>query len=292
MTATVTPTQPAELLAPMSAVELHGAKAMALTNAPVASMESFDQFRFALEPASFNDAFKLAAIVAKVGMYGCSTPEGALVRLLTGRALGLPATVALQHVYDVNGRPSLSAKLKMTLTMRHPECEKFEHIESDSKHAVYVIQRKGQPEKRFEFRFEQAIAAKLVKPDSNWEKWPSRMCQARASSEASDVVFPDACMGLPTLEEAIDMGADTAPPTVAGPVQQVQLARDFDAEFLALKTRIANASTKDEKRAAHAAVVAFAAEAGEPYATEIKAHWNTVHATKKNGDAPEQGKLV
>jgi hypothetical protein len=301
---TMTTAASSETLAPLSSAELQG-KSTALATSVPSPAASFDQYRFALEPASFNDAFKLAAIVAKAQMYGCTTPEGALIRLLTGRSLGLPATVALQHVYDVKGRPSLSAKLKMTLTMRHPECEKFEHVESDEKHATYVIKRKGQPEKRFTYTFEQAKIAGVVKPDSAWMTVPIRMNEARASSHASDVVFPDACMGLPTLEEVLDMGpAESTPSQTAKPVvSQGEPARDFDAEALALKAKITAAETKEAKRAVHAEVATFCQEAGEPYASDAKTCWNLIHGpAKKNGDAPasadppfgsaSQGKLV
>lgn len=278
MTATVAhDTATGELVSPLTAVELAGTRT-ALAIAPPAPAATFDSFRFALEPASFTDAYKMAAIVAKSGLYGVKSPEDALVRIMTGRSLGLPTNVSLQHVYEVYGRPSLSARLKMTLTLRHPECEKFEHVESDDKRAIYVIKRRGQDERRFTFTIEDAQRAQLVKDDSGWKKWPRRMLQARASSEASDVIFPEACMGMPTVEESIDAGpAESTPVATSKPVQQAAQTRDFDAEAVALKAKITAAQTKDEKRAVRAEVGTFANEAGEPWATEAKTFYNLVH---------------
>ena len=274
-----------ETVTPLPELSHRSAALAVSTPSALAAPQTFDSFRLGLEPNSFGEASRFAAIVAKSGLYKVKTPEDALVRLMTGRALGLPATVSLQHVYEVYGMPSLSARLKMTLTLRHPECEVFEYVESDAKHAVYRIKRKGSPERKFEFKIEQAVVAGLVKKDSAWEKWPQRLCEARASSHASDVVFPDACMGLPTVEEALDLGPTELTKPDASPAQAAT-QRDFDAEALKLKEKITGAQTKEEKRAVHAEVASFCQEAGEPWASEAKTYYNLIHGPKKNGDAP------
>jgi len=283
-TANAEPVAPLPLPTPTSTAAL----AQVQTNPAMQPTQALDSYRFALEPTTFTDAYKLASVVAKSKLYGIETAEDALVRLMTGRSLGLPAAVSFQHIYVVYGRPGLSARLKMSLTIRHPECEKFLYVESDAKHATYIIKRRGQPERTFTYTIEHAQLAGVVKKDSAWMTVPTRMLEARASSWASDVIFPEACMGMPTIEEAIDMGQADGQPVDTRPVAQGAPRRDFDAECQVLKARITAAQTKEDKRAVHADVATFSQEAGEPWATECKNLWNLVHGPKKEAGTGQQ----
>jgi hypothetical protein len=278
----------------------HAAPSAAIVRAP----QSDDTFRFALEPSGFREAQTVAAIVAKTGMCGVKTPEEALVRLMTGRTLGIPSFVALQHVYDVEGRPSLSAKLKVALCLRHPECEKFEHVESDHQHATYRAKRRGLPEKTVTFTIDDAKRAGLVKEKSNWEKWPRRMVQARASSELADILFPDACMGMPTVEEsydaraiettgeivqtASDMAKSVIPTHFPGAAAAPE--RDWASEAALLKHRIQTAKTQDERASVRPDVAKFLAEAPEPHLSDVKDYYNaTAKLTKSDAKQTELG---
>jgi|HubBroStandDraft_4_1064222.scaffolds.fasta_scaffold238183_2 hypothetical protein len=255
-----------------------------------ASPPTDDGFRFALEPAGFREAQTVAAIVAKAGICKVKTPEEAMIRMMTGRALGIPTFIALQHVYDVEGRPSLSSKLKVALCMRHPDCEYFELVESDEKHATYRTKRRGRDEVRRTFTVDMAVRAQLVKKDSNWEKWPHRMCQARASGELADVVFPDACMGMPSVEESYDARASelvgevvtTAEPQPSPSPPQAAPMRDYASEVALLKHRISNAKTTDELKGLRKDAETFAESAGEPYAADVKAFYNKMRGELKN----------
>ncbi len=256
-----------------------------------------DEFRFALEPVGFREAQAVSAIIAKTGICKIRTPEEALVRLMTGRSLGIPTFIALQHVYDVEGRPSLSAKLKVALCLRHPDCIYFDHVESDETHATYRTKRRGREEQKRTFTIEDAKRAGLVKPESNWAKWPRRMLQARASGELADIVFPDAVMGMPSVEEAIDeresaprvgemqgeiVTAAEAKKSVdhlyPGPPQAAP-PRDLEKEAAALKARIAAAKNDVERKAVRADVATFLETAGEPYAGDVKAYYNETIAS-------------
>lgn len=257
-----------------------------------------NDYRLALEPNNFREAQSLAAMVSKSGMFASKdallSPESALVRIMTGRALGLPTFIALMHIYDVYGRPALSSRLKISLCMRLPEFEYFDHISSDNNQATYRAKRKGRPEIERKFTLEQAKTAQLVKKDSNWEKWPHRMLQARASGELADLLFPEATMGLPNLEEAADgLGrADVERaeelrgevvsggyPTQAGP------ARDFDAEVADLRKRLTGCTTDLEKKTWRTDAAKLGKEAGDPWAGEIKTMWATL-ATETGKAAP------
>jgi hypothetical protein len=273
------------------------------TTAPPAAIvrapQTDDRFRFALEPEGFREAQTMCAIIAKAGVCGIKSPEEAMIRLLAGRELGIPTMIALQNVYDVYGRPSLSAKLKVALCLRHPECEYFEHVSSDEKQATYKAKRRGRDEQKRTFKIEQAVTAQLVKKDSNWEKWPHRMLQARAAGELADLVFPDACMGMPSVEEAYDAGPPARPARaydeMTGEViEQTQApaqaapTRDLESEAALLKHRISTlmpAMTDADKKTLRADVGAFIESAGEPYAQEMKKFYNAALAEAKKKPA-------
>lgn len=254
----------------------------------LAKRDADDMFKFGLEPAGLTEAMDLCKLISESGMFGGTqggklSPQSALVRLMTGRQLGIPAMAALQNVYDVYGRPALSARLKMALVLRHPECEKFEHVSSDNTKAVYVVKRRGQAEKTFEFKIEDAHRAGLVKKDSNWEKWPRRMCQARASSEAADVVFPEACMGLPVLEEAEDEGRRASDIVVEVTKPETVPARDWDAEAAKLKAALTEAAELGGAavKSAREMFKRFQEEAPAEHAQAVLAFYNELAAKKR-----------
>lgn len=256
-----------------------------------------DAFRFGLEPDSLTQALAVCDRIAKMGLANINTSEQALLRLMTGRALGIPAMVALQHVYDVNGRTSLSAKLKVALCLRHPDCEYFVHVSSDENKATYKCKRRGEDEQTRTFTIEDAKRAQLsFKPDSNWSRYPRRMLQARASSELADIVFPDATMGLLSTEEAEEterpgeLRGEVVPPTVP--------ARNWTQESDAIKAALTDAVQKADKARmteTRKKMKTFLDEAPASIGEDLQRYYNMVkdQATKpaeapKTGTAPTQ----
>ena len=251
--------------------------------------------RFSLEPTDFDGAIRAANVISQSGMFGGISMPQVLVRILTGRSLGIPMMVAMVHVYDVEGRPSVSARLKAALCLRHPDCELLEYVSGDATQATYRIKRRGQDAKVFKFTIEQAKAAGLLtredgsaKKGSGWLKWPHRMLQARAVSEAVDVVFPEAAMGLSTFEEGREdemVGEVVATaPNIAQPVEAPHVVtRQWTAESSALKERLATAIASKDKKA-FAAVrrdfMKFHDEAPQDIAEEILRFYNEASRTK------------
>jgi hypothetical protein len=252
-----------------------------------------NSFALALEPGDFHHAVSLAKIISESGMWAPKgqaklTEQQALMRLMTGRNLGIPAVIAMQHVYDLYGRTGISAALKQALVIRHPHCEAFEHVSSDLKQAVWKVKRKGSPEQLITFTIDDAQRAGLIKPDSNWAKYPRRMLQARARAEAADIWFPDATMGLPTideLEEEIQAEVVLAP---GQPPPQAAPQRDFTAEAEALKQAIADAAngTSEDQKAVRAMYKKFEGEAPADLVDEVKRYYAMIRGDKKRGTAP------
>jgi hypothetical protein len=249
-----------------------------------------NSFALALEPNDFQHAMSLAQLISDSGMFAPKgaakvTAQEALMRLMTGRNLGIPAVVAMNHVYSIYGRTGLSAALKHALVVRHPHCEAFEHVSSDNTKAVWKVKRKGSLEHLVTFTIEDAQRAGLVKPDSNWLKYPRRMLQARARGEAADIHFPDATMGLPTIDELEDEMQGEVVPQGAPPPQVA--ARDWQAEADALKQAVTDAAASgktEDKKAVHALIGKFSAEAPEELAKGCKDFYNLVLGAKKKDE--------
>ena len=241
-------------------------------------------FRNALEPSDFASAYNLAAIAAKVHLCGVTSPEDALVRIMTGREMGLTAFQAMRLVYVVEGRPALDASFMLALCINRPECEYFECVETTREKATYRAKRRGRKEQVLTWTIEQAVAAGLLSrgkdpSKNNWNRYPDAMLRARCVSALARMVFPEAICGLYTREElagidsvatyADEMTAEIVEPSPS-PVPPQAAQRDFAAESDAIKQRIVDAKTKDELKAVRAEAAAFVADAGEPWATQLR----------------------
>lgn len=280
----------------------NGSQAMTKAEPEAVEVNGDLSFRREMEPHTLDALYKVAASVAKIGLCGVSSPEEAMVRMLTGRELGLTMMQSLRGVYVVEGNPSLSAALKQSICLAHPAtCEVFRMIESTAEKATYRVKRKGEPEQDFTWTIADAKTALLLNrgkdpSQSNWSKYPRRMLQARAKSEAADVVFSDLLLGFPTREEMEDeriQVRQSKNDPVTGEVYEAEVVpspvasapRDFDAECATLKRAISDAKSKEDKAAVRKAVAMW--DGGEPWAGELKAFYNMLHAPKAPPVAPK-----
>lgn len=288
-----TPEKPAAAPVPMQA-------------APLAVRASDDAYRLALEPNGFQEAQKVASMIAAIQLCGITRPEDAMARIMTGRALGIPTMASLRSVDIIEGRPGLRAQLKVALARRLPECEYIECIETSGEKATYEGKRRGRPERRLSFTIQEAMQAELLdrgkdanaKKMNNWNRYPAAMLRARASGQLVDMMFPEATLGLPSSEEVEDE-IDTRTITVAAEVTtatpappQAAPARNFEHEMEALAlrtTKAIDAQDREAVKSVRAEIDKFASEAGEPYATTIRAHYNhRIELAKQGKQAPTQ----
>jgi hypothetical protein len=251
------------------------------TSTEMARRDTQELFKLGLEPDGLDGAISLCERIAETGMFSGdrdgapAKPGSLLVRLMTGRELGIPAMAALCNVYEVYGRPALSSRLKVALCLRHPECERFELLELTETSCTYIVKRTGRTEKPYTFTLDEARKAGIVKKDSNWEKWPRRMLVARASGFAADTEFPEAGMGLPSLEEAQDYGeGGSRAGELRGEVVPPQAAkRDWPAESEAIKAALQQAASDGDVEAiklARAKATIFQTEAPVDVAKDLE----------------------
>jgi hypothetical protein len=265
-------------------------------------------FRLQMEPTSIEGLYKVAATVAKIQLCGVTSPEDALCRMLAGRELGLSLMQSMRGIYVVEGRPSLAARLKMGLCLSHSEvCETFEHVTSDDKHATFKVKRVGRAEKLYTYTIEEAHQALLVDrgkdtKQNNWHKHRRAMLEARAMSRAADTEFPELMFGLPSREEMEDERAGRIDPrgsitvdaepsasrAVAPPVASTPV-RNVNDEAVALKEDIMNAPKDvDGRKPIRERIAAFAADVGEPWASEVKNFYALTWAPKKEANGATQ----
>lgn len=114
-------------------------------------------------------------------------PANVLVAIETGHMLGIAPMAALQNVYVIEGKPTMSAALLSALVRRAGHRVR---VTGGDEHATAEIVRADDPEftYRSEWTTDRARKADLLRKDT-WQKYPAAMLKARATSE----VCRDAC---------------------------------------------------------------------------------------------------
>jgi len=255
---------------------------------------TLESYRKGLEPMSIEAAFRTSEVLALTKMCGITSTADALARIMTGRELGLTAMQSIRGVYMIEGKPSLDASLMMGLCMQHPDCEKFEFIETNDKRATLLIKRRGRSEQRITWTIEDAQRAGLIKPKGAWEKNPTQMLRARCKSDGARLEFADVCFGLMSREEASDASGYVEAPTAQTQVTVIEarsMATDHDGAERVLLERIVNAKSGDDKKAIREDIARFKAsgELPSPWVDRVIAAYTVrwpVKAPAKADDAP------
>lgn len=276
---------------------------------PVAMVLGNDAFRVGLEPTTLNDAMVLADLIASTGICGVSTAADALVRMLTGRGLGLSTMQSLRGVYIVKGKPSLDAALMQAICLKSSICDYFVFVSGDDKQATYKTRRKGSDERVLSFTLEDAQKQGLLekgkdedaKSQNNWVRMPKQMLRARAKSELARLEYPDLLYGMYSREE-LEATEEEEREWTPGPTDgsgssargaidaefvdsRVNAARrDWNAEANALKARIAAATSRQARAEVRDAVKAW--DAPEPFMGQVKEAYNESVKTKATNEAP------
>jgi len=195
----------------------------------------------AIEPSTMDELRALAVAAATSKFYGTSSPEQALMLLMTGRDLGLSYAQSLRAFHVVQGRPVLSAAGMVAVCLRSGVCEHFRTVESTDTVATVEVKRRGDPARRVSFSIDDARRAGLAQRDT-WKSYPSRMLLARAQAWAAREVFPDLLLGLYDEDEVAAPARPAPQPApmrvverVVEPVVEVE-AVDYSAAIAAADT--------------------------------------------------------
>lgn len=132
---------------------------------------------------------------------GVKNWQAAVISIQAGRELGIPPTVAIREIYVVNGRPTCSAQLMMSLIRRDYGGQAIRVRESTNEACTVEFREPGWDGiSSHTFTIEDAKKAKLAGKDT-WTSYPRAMLRNRAVSEVARRAFPDCISGMYTPEE-------------------------------------------------------------------------------------------
>lgn len=148
-----------------------------------------------------------ASMVVKTGFLPAAikTPEQAIAIALKGRELGIPPMQAFAHIHIIQGKPTISAELMLSLIFRNCPGAVVNYVQTTSDSCVIEAKRPNGSAARFSFTMDDARRADLL-GKGNWKSYPGAMLRARAIAIMARALFPDAIMGCSYIPE--ELGAD------------------------------------------------------------------------------------
>lgn len=187
-------------------------------------------------------------------------PHAIAAAILTGQELGLGPMESLRSIHVVEGKPTLSAELMLSLAIRAGVKHKW--TENTNLAASIRLSRAGQEADTFSFTMEDAKRAGLT-GKQNWRKYPSAMLRARCLSAALRAYCPDVLGGSVYVEGELE---PDEPEREAAPVDEV--LRLIESGELERGRELANhhrrdMSSEDKQRIRAAIAAAKSGEADE-----------------------------
>lgn len=174
-----------------------------------------DAWAMALEPRTPSEAKALARIIFDSRLFASNfgSPEAAMVAVIRGRELGIPAIASLQLQHNIKGKLTMAWQLIVGLVHKSPFCDYIKPVEVSGTRATWKGHRKGDPDPDptiVTYTIEQARAAGFLnqradsKGDSGWIRNPDDMLSKTAAVKLARRLWPDIVGGLYMPEELGD----------------------------------------------------------------------------------------
>jgi len=122
-------------------------------------------------------------------------PDRMLGAILYGRESGLGPMTSLQMIDMVDGKPSMSSELMVSLVRRAGHKLTADTM-SSTECSVTGTRIDNGDTMSFTFTLEDAERAQLVRKGSAWEKYPASMLWVRAASQLIRMLFPDVLISM------------------------------------------------------------------------------------------------
>jgi len=156
----------------------------------------------------FQTMERMAATVAKSGLYGMKTPEQALTLMLLSRAEGIDPMAAVRDYHIISGRPALKAD---TMLARFQAAGgKVDWKEYTDAKVIGVFSHPQGGTVTVDWDIARATRAGLAARET-WKSYPRPLMRARCISEGVRACYPGVAIGTYTVEEAQDMEVDITP---------------------------------------------------------------------------------
>lgn len=189
-------------------------------------------------PGSIQEAMQLAEMFAKSNLVPVALrkqPSDVLIVLLTGLELGVSPMASLRLIAVIDGKPAIESDLYLACVLAHPDCEKFDCVETTATQATYVSKRKGRPEQKLTWTIKQAATAGLLSK-ANWKNYPEAMLRHRCVSALARMQYADRFAGVYSGDEEDDLrnAKDVTPAADALPAKGVAAVAERLAEINAV----------------------------------------------------------
>ena len=187
---------------------------------PTAAPRTAVATRVAAEGNTFSFEYleRMAATMAKSGLFGVKTTEQALALMLVSQAEGRSPAVAAQEYHIIQNRPALKADTLLARYQQAGGTVKFEEL--SEKRCAATFSHPASGSFTIDWTIEMAQRAGLAGKD-NWKAYPRAMLRARVISEGVRTSFPGVAIGVYTPEEL----QDGAPEVDITPVGQAEAVR-------------------------------------------------------------------
>ncbi len=133
-------------------------------------------------------------------------PNDVFLVLLTGRELGIPPTTAIRECHVIDGKVTISPKVKLAMVRQSGLGRVWPDASNDAEKATWHAERADQRGTTFSSTFTMDDARRtsgknaLVGKD-NWKNYPQRMLSWRALGYLLDDVFSEVGTGLYSPDE-------------------------------------------------------------------------------------------
>jgi hypothetical protein len=158
-----------------------------------------------LQTYSVQDIQAMAQAVARSRLFGFAESELVTLMLLC-QSQQLHPIKAVQRYSVIQGKPAMKSDAMLADFQQIGGSVKWvsESGDCESAEAIFTHPVHCPEGQTVTFTLEDARRAKLIKPDSGWEKFPSAMLRARVVSAGIRMVAPGIVAGLYTPEEVAD----------------------------------------------------------------------------------------
>lgn len=158
--------------------------------------------RLPAEAMSFAVMERMAATVAKSGLFGMKTAEQALTLMALAQSEGIHPMTAVRDYHIIEGRPSLKAD---TMLARFQQAGgKVEWLSLTDKKVEAKFSHAAGGIATIAWTIEMAQTAGLAGRNV-WKSYPRAMLRSRVISEGVRTVFPSVISGVYTPEEIVDL---------------------------------------------------------------------------------------
>lgn len=129
------------------------------------------------------------------------TPAKALAIMLAGHELGVRPMSALRHITVIGGRTEPDAQLSAGIVVAREPDASFEIIElTETKCTMRLSRPSRRIRVEYTYELKDAERAGLVKPGSNWQKFPKDMLRAACTKRLCRLAAPDLINAIGSVE--------------------------------------------------------------------------------------------